>query len=394
MRQTGSLLRVMALLSFCTLTACGSSGDGAQTEATCQEQSGHACVWLGTGTDGFNGDGHGRLDTEIYWSMDLLFASDGTPWFIDWNNYLVRCVLPDQTVKSMVGWTDPIFPGDGTGDASEKSPGGADGTLVKLNHPTELIEADDGAILLMAWHNHKLRRIEPQTDRVTILAGAGAGFAGDGGPMAKALFKQPKALTKDAAGNLYIGDQQNFRVRRIDPDGIITTFAGNGTQGSTGDGGPATDAELDWEFGSNPEPSGGLAVVEQKLYLADTLANRLRVIDLASGRIDAFAGTGDAGYSGDGGPALEATFNKPRKLVLGPDGSLYVADTDNHVIRAIDLASGIVRTVAGTGEQGRDEDGKLATETRLNRPFGLSFDPDGNLYVMDTLNSRILKVTR
>ncbi|HTQ03504.1 MAG TPA: hypothetical protein VMI54_06590 [Polyangiaceae bacterium] len=375
------------------VTACGADG-GAKGPAPCQEQSGHACVWLGTGNDGFNGDGHDRLDTDIYWSMDLLFASDGTPWFIDWNNYLVRCVLPDRTVKTMVGWTDPIFPGDGTGDASESMPPGADGTLVQLNHPTELLEADDGAILLMAWHNHKLRRIDPATDKVLILAGAGAGFAGDGGPMAKALFKQPKALTKDADGNLYIGDQQNFRVRRIDSSGIITTYAGNGTQGTTGDGGPATDAELDWSFGSNPEPQGGLAVADEKLYVADTLANRIRVIDLTTGEIDAFAGTGDAGYSGDGGPASEATFNGPRKLVVGPDGSLYVADTDNHVIRAIDLTSGVVRTVAGTGEQGRDEDGKLATETKLNRPFGLAFDPDGNLYVMDTLNSRILKVMK
>jgi streptogramin lyase len=327
--------------------------------------------------------------------MDMLFAQDGTPWFIDWNNHLVRKVLPDQTVQTVVGWTDPIFPGDGTGDASEMSAPGADGALVKLNHPTELLEADDGAILVMAWHNHKLRRIDPETGKVMILAGAGPGFAGDGGPMANALFKQPKALRKDAYQHLYIGDQQNFRVRRIDADGIITTFAGNGAQGSTGDGGPATGAELDWEYGSNPEPSGGLAVADGELYVADTLSHRLRVIDLASGRIDAFAGTGEVGYSGDDGPALDATFNAPRGLAFGPDGSLYVADTNNHAIRAIDLATGIVRTVVGTGEGGRDEeDGRPAAETRLNRPFGLAFDTDGNLYVMDTLNSRILKVTR
>jgi streptogramin lyase len=383
-------------LVFALATACGSADDAAPAPAhPCQEQSGHACVWLGTGADGFNGDGHDRLRTDIYWSMDLLFARDGTPWFIDWNNHLVRKVLPDQTVQTVVGWTDPVFPGDGTGDSSEQTAPGADGSLVKLNHPTELLEADDGAILVMAWHNHKLRRIDPDTGRVMILAGAGAGFAGDGGPMAKALFKQPKSLAKDTDGNLYIGDQQNFRVRRCDADGTISTFAGNGMQGSTGDGGPAADAELDWEFGSNPEPSGGIAVADGKLYVADTLSHRLRVIDLTSGQIDALAGTGEAGYSGDDGPALEATFHAPRKLVVGPDANLYVADTDNHAIRAIDLTTGTVRTVVGTGEAGRDtEDGKLATETRLNRPFGLEFDAEGNLYVMDTLNSRILKVTK
>jgi hypothetical protein len=369
-------------------TACESE------DIACLE-SGNACVWLGTGAEGFNGDGHDRRETEIYWSMDMTFGKDGTPWFIDWNNHLVRKVEADDTVTTVVGWVDPIFPGDGTGDASEKTEPGADGLSVKLNHPTELLVADDGAILMMAWHNHKLRRIDPDTGLVTIVAGAGAGFAGDGGPAAKALFKQPKSLAGDGAGNLYIGDQQNFRVRRVDAEGTITTVVGGGTQGSEGDGGPATACQLDWEIGSNPEPSGGVVVLDQRLFIADTLAHRIRVVDLESGIIDNFAGTGEQGYSGDGGSALAATFNFPRELEIGPDGDLYVADTDNHAIRAIDLESGVVRTVVGTGSPGRDaEDGKPATETHLFRPFGLEFDAAGTLYVMDTLNSRILKVIR
>ncbi|HEY3500430.1 MAG TPA: hypothetical protein VGK73_37315 [Polyangiaceae bacterium] len=381
------------MAALASLTGCGDNSNE-EPAAACQEQPGHACVWLGTATEGFNGDGYDCLKTDIYWSMDLTFGADGSAWFIDWNNHLLRRVLPDQTVVSVVGWTDPIFPGDGTGDMSEKSPDGADGALVKLNHPTELYAAPDGSILMMAWHNHKLRRIDPDTGRVWIVAGAGAGFAGDGGPLASAVFKQPKALTGDAEGNLYIGDQQNFRVRKVDAEGIVSTIAGVGTQGSAGDGGPALEAQLNWEIGSNPEPSGGLAVKDGKLYVADTLSHRIRVVDLETGVIDALAGTGDPGYSGDGGPALDASFNNPRELEIGPEGDLYVADTDNHTIRAIELESGIVRTVAGTGEPGRDADGRLATETRLARPFGLEFDAAGNLYVMDTLNSRILKVTR
>jgi DNA-binding beta-propeller fold protein YncE len=385
------MYRAVGLTALFMLTAaCGSDP---QVPGACEEESGHACVWLGSQEEGFNGDGHDRLDTDIYWSMDMAFAADGTPWFIDWNNHLVRKVMPDQTVVSVVGWTDPIFPGDGTGDASEKTSPGADGALVKLNHPTELLALEDGAILLMAWHNHKLRRIDPDTSQVTILAGAGAGFAGDEGPCNKALFKQPKSLTSDEDGNLYIGDQQNFRVRRIDADGIITSIVGDGTKGSGGDGGPALMAQLDWEIGSNPEPSGGVAVADGKLYIAETLAHKIRVVDLETGDIETLAGTGEAGYAGDDGDALEATFNGPRELEMGPDGSLYVADTDNNVIRAIDLETGIVRTVIGTGEPGKDQkDGLLATETRLHRPFGLEFDPEGNLYVMDTLNSRILRV--
>lgn len=373
------------------LAACG--GDDA--EPTCEEQPGHACVWLGTGAEGFNGDGHHRLETDIYWSMDLLFASDGVPWFVDWNNHLIRKVLADDTVATVVGWTDPIFPGDGSGDAAESSPAGAEGTEVKLNHPTELVQADDGSILVMAWHNHKLRRIDPTTGTVTIVAGAGAGYAGDGGAVSSALFRQPKALTRDEAGNLYIGDQQNFRVRRVALDGSITTIAGNGTRGSNGDGGSALEAQLNWEVGSNPEPSGGLAVAGGKLFIADTLSHKIRVVALDTGSIETFAGTGEAGYSGDGAAALQATFNGPRELEIGPEGDLYVADTDNHAIRAIDVQTGQIRTVAGTGEPGIDlEDGRLATETRLSRPFGIEFDAGGSLYVMDTINSRILKVTR
>src|SRR5687768_5590183 len=174
MRLRSIYERIGFLGLFALTTACGDAE--VTPPAACQEQSGHACVWLGTGAEGFNGDGHDRLQTDIYWSMDMTFGADGTPWFIDWNNHLVRNVLPDQTVVSVVGWTAPIFPGDGTGDASERTPPGADGALVKLNHPTELQLADDGAILLMAWHNHKLRRIDPDTHQVTILAGAGAGF--------------------------------------------------------------------------------------------------------------------------------------------------------------------------------------------------------------------------
>lgn len=368
---------------------------GSATKPACEERSGHACVWLGTGAEGFNGDGHDRLETDIYWSMDLLFASDGTPWFIDWNNHLVRKVMPDGTVITVVGWTDPIFPGDGTGDMAEMTSAGADGPQVKLNHPTELVEDGDGSILVMAWHNHKLRRIDPKMGTVTIVAGGGAGYAGDGGAVSNALFRQPKALTRDGDGNIYIGDQQNFRVRRVDRAGIITTLVGNGTQGSSGDGGLATEAQLNWEVGSNPEPSGGLAVGGGKLYIADTLSHRIRVVDLETQVIEAFAGTGEAGYAGDGASALEARFNGPRELEIGPEGDLYVADTDNHVIRAIDLETGLIRTVVGTGEPGQDpEDGRLATATKLSRPFGLEFDAAGDLYVMDTINSRILKVTR
>jgi len=129
--------------------------------------------------------------------------------------------------------------------------------------------------------------------------------------------------------------------------------------------------------------------------VSDGLNNRIRVIDLATGNINLVAGDGTKGYAGDNGPALSAQLANPKDLEIGPEGDLYIADTDNNVIRAVNLSTGIIRTVAGNGELGRDDDdGKVATATTLARPFGIQFDPDGNLYIMDTINSRILKVTR
>jgi DNA-binding beta-propeller fold protein YncE len=398
-------LRSSAWVGLLTLglLACGDDLDPIETDDDgvvdpCDEQaSGTACTWLGTpGQDGFTPDGAHRLDMKVYWTMDALFASDGTVWFDDWNNHVVRRVMRDGTVKSMVGWVDPIFPGDGVpgNQDLEHTEGGAPGTDVRLNHPTDLVELPSGEVLLMAWHNHKLRIVDPDSGNVRIVCGKGAGFAGDGGPATNALFKQPSALAMDEAGNLYIGDQQNFRVRKIDTDGNLSTIVGNGMQAYGGDGGPALEASLNWEAGSNPEPSGSVAVADGKLYISDTLSHRIRVVDLETNVIQTLAGTGAEGLSGDGGPAVAAELNQPRGLELGPDGDLYFADTNNHVIRAIDLESGEIRRVVGTGELGISDEGRPAVESKLRRPFGLEFDPDGNLYVMDSLNSRILKVAK
>jgi hypothetical protein len=379
------------------LWIAGAIGCGDNQSSTICDEPGRACTYAGRpGVIGFNGDGRDRLDTELYWTMDLSFASDGTVWFIDWNNHLIRRILTDDTVVTVVGWTDPIFPGDGEPTGAERTAAGAPGADVQLNHPTDLAQAPDGKVLVMAWHNHKLREVDPETGRVRILAGSVPGYTGDGLTTAVATFKQPKSLELDADGNMYVLDQQNFRIRRIErATGAMSLVAGNGLQGGDGDGGPATAAKLNFAAGSNPEPSGGLVFAGGKLFVADTLSNRIRAIDLATGVIDNVVGTGVPGYAGDGGPASAAQLRAPRDLEIGPEGDLYIADTDNNAIRAVDLATGIIRTAAGTGELGLDAgEGRLATETRLARPFGIEFDPAGNLYICDTINSRIVKVAR
>ena len=311
----GGFARMAALLGV--VAGCGDN----LPDPTCQPESGHACTWAGkAGVFGFNGDGQHRLDTELYWAMDMAFSGDGTAWLIDWNNHLVRRVDHD-IVTTVVGWIDPIFPGDGLSGMAERMPAGVLGTDVKLNHPTDLAITAEGKVLVMAWHNHKLREIDPATGHVRIVAGAGAGFAGDGAAFETSLFKQPKALELDAQGNLYILDQQNFRVRKWDKTtGLMSTIAGNGMQGSEGDGGPALAAKLFFEAGSNPEPSGGLALAGGKLYIAETLSHRVRAVDLTTGMIETVVGTGTAGYAGDGGSARQAQLGGPRDLRRRPTG--------------------------------------------------------------------------
>jgi DNA-binding beta-propeller fold protein YncE len=392
-RALGSVGLVMAL------AACGdnASSDGA-LDVRCGA-SGTACTWIGmVGQTGFNGDGHTPRETMLYWTMDTLFASDGTTWFIDWNNHLVRRLMPDGTIKSMVGWTDPVFPGDGDSadPTAERSAAGAPGSELQLNHPTDLYQLADGTIMLAAWHNHKLRKVDPVTGNVELIGGAGPGFKGDGALVSGALFKQPSRFAFDESENMYLIDQQNLRVRRVDAaTQMITTVVGSGTQGFSGDDGPALLAQLNFKIGDNPEPSGGLVYTHDTLYISDTDNSRIRKVDLATQVITTIAGTGDPGFSGDGGPATAAQLYHPRDLEIGPEGDLYVADTDNSRVRAIDLRTNQIRTVVGTGDFGFDvEDAKPAIETKLNRPFGIDFDPSGNLYVSDTLNSRILRVAK
>ncbi|PRQ07881.1 hypothetical protein [Enhygromyxa salina] len=389
------LLRPLLIASVLVATAgCDEKPD---IDQACQDlQPGHACTWAGGGRDGegYNGEHHHRLETLLNQPQDLLFLPDGTAWVTDFNNFLVRRVLPDGTVESVVGSTNPIFPGDGP--FAGLPPTGADGSDWLLNHPTNLLLQPDGKVLVVAWHNHKLLTVDPDTGFVTVVCGKGAGYAGDGELAANsALFKQLNDATFDDAGNLYIVDQQNERIRKIDTAGIITSIAGDGTLGSSGDGGPALMAQFSWAQGSNPNPSGGIVFHAGMLYVSDTEADVIRVIDLATGTIDRFAGTYEGGDSGDDGPAIDAQLSGPRDLEIGPDGDLYFADTDNGKVRAIDLETGIIRTVVGTGELGiEDAEGQLATQIKLRRPFGVAFDPDGNLYVMDTLNNRIVKVAK
>ena len=387
MSTNGLMPLILALL----LTACSkSTGPDSGPQSRCTDAPGTICTWAGTGEAGFNGEDQPLLAATLYWPIDLTFAPSGQIYLLDWNNHRVRRVTPEGTLVTAIG-TD--FVGDGPYDESDQVPPGAPGTEVHLNHPTHLLPLADGTLLLTAWHNHKLRLYDPQTGLVQVICGAGPGFAGDGGPARDALLSQPPQTVLGPDGGLYILDQRNQRVRKIDPDGIITTVVGTGVAGFAGDGGSPREAQLQLPAGANPPPAGGLVFGPQgRLYIADALNHRIRRVDFDLDRIETVAGTGAADGGGDGGPALSAALNNPRDLAFGPDGRLYIADELNHRIRVLDLATGIIETVVGSGAEGFSGDGGPALSAALNRPAGLDFDPQGRLYIADTYNHRIRRV--
>lgn len=324
--------------------------------------------------------------------MGVTFGSAGRTYIVDWNNHRIRQVTAEATLQTVIG-TD--FIGDGPADHLDLTLPGALGTMVDLNHPTQMTELQDGTYLLVSWHNHKLRKFFPDTGRVWVTCGRGAGFAGDDGPAAGALLNQPSQVVQAADGSLFILDQRNQVVRRIAADQSIHTVAGTpGQDGYAGDGGSPLNAMLSFPKGSNPPTGGGLALDAMgRLYISDTLNHRVRRVDFAQDLIETVVGTGVAGYSGDGGLGTAAQINNPRKLALGPDGRIYIADEYNHRVRVFDPATGMVDTVAGNGTGTFGGDGEDARQASLNRPAGVSFDGQGRLYIADAYNHRIRVMT-
>ena len=359
----------------------------------CPNEVGTICTVMGSGVSGFNGDGRGVRQSSLAWPMDMTFdPQDGTPYLLDWNNHRLRRVTRDGTFETVMG-TD--LPGDGPVDNGDLMEPGAMGTTVALNHPTDLIWTRDHRVLMVAWHNHKIRRFDPATGRVFVTLGRGPGAQGDGMPYTSpdARLKQPSKADWDAAGNLYILDQGNGRIRRIDAvTGVLSTLAGDG-RGFAGDGGPAAMARFNWQAGENPEPEGGLAVgPDNKLYVSDSEISRIRRIDLTTNTIETVVGDGMCRFGGDDGPGAMASLNVPQDIEFGPDGNLYIADGNNHRIRTWDPRTGILRTLAGTGARGYSGDRGPAREAQLWRPFGIEFDRVGNLFVCDTYNNRVRRI--
>ena len=392
MRQRLATLILPALAAAAAGTLGGCDDGMAPPPPPPACESGVICTWAGNGDPAFYGDGLDRREAMLYWPTDLSFAPDGRAYVLDWQNHRVRRVNQDGKFETVIGSGDV---GDGPDTGDERTPPGVPGTDCALNHPTDVAFAPDGTVLLAAWHNHKVRRLDPATGMIDIVAGKGPGFTGDGMQALGALMNQPKAVVfSHTTGAAYVADTRNFRVRRIDTTGVIDTVVGGAMAGFAGDGGPPLSALLAFQKpNDNPEPGGGLTIdAQDRLYIVDTENQRIRRVDFAANVIETVAGNGTAGFSGDGGPATDASLNYPRDAAIGGDGRLYIADTDNHRIRAVDLTSGTIITYAGNGEATFGGDGGLPDMASLKRPWGIGFDPTGNLYIADTFNNRIRKV--
>lgn len=356
--------------------ACGSqatNGTAGTTTGDPCDTAGVICTVAGTGMKLFDGDGRDALETSFYYPLDVEFDTSGRPLILDFNNLRVRRLNDDGTIETIMGLDFEAAPLDGA-IASE----------TPLHHASD-IEMDDAGQLYVAGDHVAVVFIVGTDNRVHIVAGTDEfGYEGDGGPALEARMTAPFGVLPDSEGGFYISDADANVVRYVDPEGIIHTAAGDGMVGYAGDGGPATEAQLNTPSRMALDNAG-------RLYICDTNNHAIRRVE-ADGTIQTFAGTGEQGYAGDGGPATAAQLNTPYDLRFVPNGDLYVADTGNNVIRRIDI-DGVIETVIGTGQAGFAGDEADAKQCELNRPSGVNFSDDGAMWISDTFNNRVRRVS-
>jgi len=409
--------RSLLVLPF-ALVACS---DGATAPACDPTIPGTICTIAGDGTSGYAGDDGAATEARMSLPQDTLRAPDGTLYILDWNNHRIRKLPGDGTIRHVAGRGEL----GGTLD----DPANSD-----LNHPTGLVLDPSGTrLIIAAWHNSKLRELDLATGEISDSCGDGRrAYFGDGTAALTASLDLPASIAYAPDGKLVIMDQANQVMRAVDANGTITRYAGrcvidgpdpgpgkcaDGTEptpcpspsgkftcgapatcalpctpGYGGDEGPALTLRMGQPFGQSADPAGRIVFDrEGNLYFADSANSIIRKID-ANGIVHRVAGQPlDPGYSGDGGPALEAQLFNPVDLALADDGTLYFTDVYNHCVRAI-APDQTISTIAGEcGVPGEDGDGGPPTEAHLKRPYGIEL-ADGVLYIADTGNNSIRSI--
>jgi hypothetical protein len=377
-RRAGTVLLALAAVGGAALCGCGKDDpvrpvDSRSTPGVLYDVAGRA------GSAGYTGNGGPAVSARLYYPQDMV-VSGGDLYVVDWNNHVIRKVDAAGVITRAIG--SGVHGDDSDGPALE----------VNLNHPDNIAIGPTGDFYICGWHNWKIKKVDHNTFMVSSPVGTDDGFEGDGGPATSARISLPSSVVWDDAGNMYVTDQGNTRIRMIDAQGLIWTFAG-GDKGYA-DGAGET-ARFAWPTGTDSYPGGKMDIAGngEEFFLADTENHRIRKIRIASRMVTTIAGTGAAGYSGDGAAAMAAQFNEPTDIACTPRGDIFVADAGNHVVRRID-ASGAITTVAGTGVSGVSPDGTVATVARLNRPSGIYWDePTRTLFIADTFNHQVKRVT-
>ena len=343
------------------------------------DATGTIITLAGTGERGYSGDGGPAVQAQLFSPRGVAVDRAGNLYIADNVNHRVRRVDANGIITTNAGSGGVVFNGGGfSGD-------GGPAVQAQLSWP-EGVAVDGGGNLFIAdTLNRRIRRVDAN-GTITTLVGTGyIGYSGDGGPAVEAQLSWSQGVAVDGAGNLYIADRDNHRIRRVDVTGTITTLAGTRERGYSGDGGPAVEAQLFSPEGVAVDGAGNL-------FIADRDNHRIRRVG-ATGTITTIAGTGEPGYSGDGGPAVEAQLSLPKGVAVDGAGNLYIADTFYHRIRRVD-ANGTITTFAGVGERGLLVlgDGGPAVEAHLSWPEGVAVDGAGNLFIADTVNHRIRRV--
>jgi len=387
-----------------------------------------------SGAAGSSGDGGPAATARLRRPFGVQADAAGNLYITDTDNHRIRKVTAAAgTISTIVNTS-----GHQTDVTHPLGDGGA-ATAATLNSPCSVFLNSALDLFIADTNNHRIRKVTVATGIISTVAGTfgGGGYSGDGGAATSAQLNNPYGVWLDAAGNLFIADAANNRIRKVTAaTGNITTIVNTaGTAGYAGDGGAATAARIDWPTGlcvrSTGEviisdtnnsclrqvsitnsistlpmtvgpglnaPDGAAAFYDsaQKkpfLYMADSGNHRIRMLDTVTNTLVTVAGTGTAGSSGDGGQATTARLNSPSAVALDASGNLYIADTGNHKIRKVTKATGIIATVAGTGTAGSTGDGGAATLARLDSPEGVSVDASGNIFIADTNNHLIRQFT-
>ncbi len=345
-----------------------------------QTPAGRITTVVGTGVQGSAAEGETTDKAQINSPFFALIGPDGQLYWSDIGSQRVlRVDLRTKRISVVAGNGTRGYSGDG-GPAK----------AAQLNGPHEVRFDSKGDLYFVERDSATIRRVDMKSGIISTVAGTGtAGYAGDGGPAVRAQFNQPHGINFDRSDNLFICDPLNNRLRRVDAKtGIVTTFAGNGQGGRTPNEGSLTGTPL-------AGPRSVEFPKDGKIYLALREGNGIFTLDERQNKVTRIAGSGENGYTGDGGPAVAARFGSagpggltgPKGLVISDDGIMYVADCENHVIRRVDLRTGIISTAVGTGQRGHGADGD-PRQCQLARPHSV-FVQGRTVYITDSDNHRI-----